>query len=121
MKVGVSALVGALAVACGAFGAHFLKAILDPAALVVWNTAAHYHLVHAVLLAALALWASVDRRRDRAWWLVLAGVAVFSGSLYALAFSGIRWLGAITPVGGLLLIAGWLQLGWAGWRANQAR
>jgi uncharacterized membrane protein YgdD (TMEM256/DUF423 family) len=121
MKVGVSALVGALAVGCGAFGAHALKAILDPAALAVWNTGAHYHLVHAVLLAALALRGPQDRGGDRAWWLVLAGVGLFSGSLYALAWSGIRWLGAVTPIGGVLLIAGWLQLGWTGWRATIRR
>lgn len=121
MKLGVSALVGALAVACGAFGAHYLKGILEPASLVVWNTGAHYHLVHAVLLAALALPGGTDRGRDRSWWLVLAGVVLFSGSLYVLACSGIRWVGAITPVGGLLLVAGWLQLGWAGWRTKGFR
>jgi uncharacterized membrane protein YgdD (TMEM256/DUF423 family) len=119
MKLGVSGLVGALAVATGAFGAHALKHILTPDALAVWNTGAHYHLIHAVLLVVLALQGGTDRGLDRAWSMLLAGIVLFSGSLYVLAWSGIRILGAITPFGGLLLIAGWLQLGWAGWLARK--
>lgn len=121
MKLGVSGLVGALAVACGAFGAHSLKAVLAPEALAVWNTGAHYHLVHAVLLAAIGLFPTPSRGLDRAWTLLLAGIVLFSGSLYFLAWSGIRIAGAVTPAGGLLLIAGWLQLGWTGWRARPNR
>jgi uncharacterized membrane protein YgdD (TMEM256/DUF423 family) len=121
MKLGISALVGALAVACGAFGAHFLKAFLAPESLAVWNTGAHYHLVHAVLLVVLAIREGNDPRIDRAWSLLLGGIALFSGSLYVLAGSGIRIAGAVTPFGGVLLIAGWLQLGWGSWRARKGR
>jgi uncharacterized membrane protein YgdD (TMEM256/DUF423 family) len=121
MKLGVSGIVGALAVATGAFGAHALKNILTPDALAVWNTGAHYHLIHAVLLVVVAFQAGTDRGLERAWYMLLAGIVSFSGSLYVLAWSGIHIVGAITPFGGLLLIAGWLQLGWSGWRARKSR
>jgi len=121
MKLGVSALVGALAVVFGAFGAHALKSVLTPDAIAVWNTGAHYHLLHAVLLVSIAFQKESYRGRDRAWSLLLAGIVLFSGSLYVLAWSGIRIVGAVTPVGGVLLIAGWLQLGVSGWRARKNR
>lgn len=107
----LAALVGACAVLAGAFGAHALKARLAPDLLAIWNTAAQYHLVHAVVLLALALRA--DSRCRVPFALVLAGVSIFSGSLYALALSGLRSLGAVTPVGGLLLVAGWAWLAWS--------
>ncbi len=99
-----------LAVVLGAFGAHSLKGLLqsnDTAD--IWNKAVLYHLAHAVALVALALQTTVNRG---AFYLLLAGIVVFSGTLYLLAVTNIRWLGAITPIGGLLLIAGWLLLGW---------
>jgi uncharacterized membrane protein YgdD (TMEM256/DUF423 family) len=112
MKILISGFVGALAVGCGAFGAHALKARLAPDLLAIWNTGAHYHLVHAVALLALALHAQATKSHGGsgvwAWGLMLSGVLVFSGSLYALALSGVRMLGAITPIGGVLLIAGWI-------------
>ncbi len=106
--VRISAIMGFLAVACGAFGAHGLKGTLDATGqLANWNTAAHYHLIHSVALLAVALHAPF---RVWAWRLWLAGTVVFSGTLYVLAVTGMKWLGAITPIGGVLLLAGWLAL-----------
>jgi len=104
-----------MAVAFGAFGAHALRTRLPPELMAVWTTGAQYHLVHAAVLLALAL-------ADRAgvpslrlpYRLLAAGSALFSGSLYALALSGVRGLGAVTPVGGVLLLAGWISLCCAG-------
>ncbi|MEI6337479.1 MAG: DUF423 domain-containing protein [Verrucomicrobiota bacterium] len=98
-----AAVFGFLGVALGAFGAHGLKAVLsanDTAA--VWQTAVLYHLIHSVA----SLWAA--GRNSTVVWFWLAGVVIFSGSLYVLAVSNIKWLGAITPIGGLLFLAGWL-------------
>ncbi|MFB9886447.1 DUF423 domain-containing protein [Balneatrix alpica] len=115
-----AALNGFLAVALGAFAAHGLKARLDAYSLQIINTAAHYQLVHAVALLALA-WLLQQHpqlsgllRWQASCWIV--GVVLFSGSLYLLGMTGIKWLGAITPLGGLLLLAGWLLLAWAGYR-----
>lgn len=113
------ALLGFAAVAAGAFGAHALEGRLDPDALSVFETAARYHAYHA--LALLALGAAAARWADPLWgiagWLFVAGVAVFSGSLYALALSGAEWLGAVTPLGGLAMLAGWIAAAAAAWRA----
>jgi len=98
-----AAVFGFLGVALGAFGAHGLKAVLsanDTAA--VWQTAVLYHLIHSVA----SLWAA--GRNPTVVWFWLAGVVIFSGSLYVLAVTNIKWLGAITPIGGLLFLAGWL-------------
>lgn len=104
----LSALAGALAVGLGAFGAHALEAFLDEhGRTATWNTAVLYHLVHSVVLALLAL---MEKWRPRTWGLVFAGIGLFSGSLYLLCLTQLTWLGAVTPVGGLLLIAGWLSL-----------
>ena len=106
----LAALAGFLAVALGAFGAHGLKAVLEQnGTLAVWQTAALYHLVHAVVLLVLATRAEVARLP---FMLFGAGIAIFSGSLYALAVTNVKWLGAITPLGGLCLLAGWLALAW---------
>ncbi len=97
-----------LAVALGAFGAHSLKGTLEAnGTLEVWKTAALYHLAHAVALVALALHGGTSRG---AFWLLVAGIAIFSGSLYLLAVTNVRWLGAITPLGGLCFLAGWIWL-----------
>jgi uncharacterized membrane protein YgdD (TMEM256/DUF423 family) len=97
-----------LAVAFGAFGAHALKETLAANGTVdAWNKAVLYHLTHAVALLALALHGVTNRS---AFFLLLAGVCIFSGSLYLLALTNVRWLGAITPIGGLLLLAGWAWL-----------
>ena len=105
----LGALYGGTAVALGAFGAHALESMLeDPSRLDVWETAARYQLVHAVVLLVLA---SLGRIGLRTLVLLGAGVAVFSGSLYLLVLTGQSWLGAITPLGGLSLICGWISLG----------
>jgi uncharacterized membrane protein YgdD (TMEM256/DUF423 family) len=101
-----------LAVGAGAFGAHGLRARLTPEMLAVFETGARYQMYHALALLAAA-WAA-DRWPGpwpaRAGWLFLAGTVLFSGSLYALALSGLRWLGAITPLGGVAFLAGWACL-----------
>ena len=114
------ALLLALAVATGAFGAHGLRRLVTPDLLEVWRTAAHYQMIHGVgLLLIAALWPRLAST-PAAWTggLMLAGVLIFSGSLYALVLTGIRVLGAITPLGGLLMILSWLALAWAAWRAG---
>ncbi len=108
----LGALSGFVAVAAGAFGAHALRARLAPDLLAVFDTAARYQLVHAL---ALLLVAVVHAHRPvplvrAAGWLFTAGTVIFAGSLYALALTGVRTLGAITPAGGLCFLAGWLCL-----------
>ncbi len=97
------------AVGAGAFGAHGLRSRLTPDLLTVFETAARYQMYHALALLAVA-WA-VTRWPGpwavRAGWLFVAGTVLFSGSLYALALSGVRWLGAVTPLGGAAFLAGW--------------
>lgn len=107
----IGALLAFLGVALGAFGAHALRERLTPAMLQIWNTAVLYHLLHAVALFALGLYARASGADPRTGaWLLTGGVLVFSGSLYALALTGIKPLGAITPIGGLLFLAGWVWL-----------
>lgn len=105
IAIQVAATLGFLGVALGAFGAHGLKNILtNNNTLVIWQTAVLYHLVHAVA----SLWAA--GRNPTVVWIWTAGVVVFSGSLYLLALTNLKWLGAITPLGGLLFLAGWLWI-----------
>lgn len=112
MWVRIGAAMGGLAVALGAFGAHGLKSrVTDAHLLEVWDTAARYHLVHAVALVALGALAAPPRATG---WLWLVGIALFSGSLYAMTLTGVRALGAITPLGGVAFIAGWVWLAWQG-------
>jgi uncharacterized membrane protein YgdD (TMEM256/DUF423 family) len=103
---------GLIAVAAGAFGAHALRARLTPDHLAAFDTAARYQMYHALALLAVA-WA-VGRWPGAlpqwAGWLFVMGTVLFSGSLYGLALTGIRWLGAITPLGGVAFLAGWLCL-----------
>jgi uncharacterized membrane protein YgdD (TMEM256/DUF423 family) len=97
-----------LAVAFGAFGAHWLKAPLEQRHMAeAWHTAVLYHLIHAIVLFVLAYFGTTNRG---AWWLLFSGIVLFSGSLYLMALSGMRWLGPITPIGGLCFLAGWLWL-----------
>lgn len=123
----LAALDGLLAVGLGAFGAHGLRARLESLAdgakrLEWWNTAAHYQLAHAAALLAVAWLAS--RGSDApgaglvsaAGWCFVVGVLLFSGSLYTMTLSGIRALGAVTPFGGLALLAGWACLALAAWK-----
>jgi uncharacterized membrane protein YgdD (TMEM256/DUF423 family) len=109
-----------VSVAAGAFGAHALKLRLGPDALAVWETAARYQMVHALALLAVAQ-AAVSWRSPAvrsAGWLFVAGTLLFSGSLYALALTGVRGLGAVTPLGGVAFLAGWACLAWAAVRGR---
>jgi uncharacterized membrane protein YgdD (TMEM256/DUF423 family) len=104
------AILAAAAVALGAFGAHALKSRLSSEMLAVWDTAVQYHFWHALGVLAIALAAAYlpGAGVRAAGWLLVAGTALFSGTLYAIALGAPRGLGALTPVGGALLIAGWL-------------
>lgn len=105
--IGVAGALGFSAVALGAFGAHGLRARLSPSLLEVYRTGALYHLIHAIAALAVALGGERLRRGGLILGLFAAGVVVFSGSLYALALTGVSTLGAVTPLGGLLLLAAW--------------
>jgi uncharacterized membrane protein YgdD (TMEM256/DUF423 family) len=114
----LGALSAFLAVAAGAFGAHGLKARLSAEMLTTFEIAVRYHFYHALALF-VAAWAYTrwpNSTTTIAGWLFVAGILIFSGSLYTLALTGLRWLGAITPFGGLAFLAGWLCLAWAAWR-----
>lgn len=109
----LAGLSGALAVIAGAFGAHGLQGRLEPRLLASFTTAAQYHLIHAVAMAVAALAALDGRAAPRARvaaMLFLVGTILFSGSLYALALSGMRFFAFVTPVGGVAFIAGWIML-----------
>ena len=119
----IGAVSALLAVAAGAFGAHALRDRLAESLLDVFETGARYHMYHALALVAVGL--ALQRVTDGAstWlvaagWLFLAGTALFSGSLYLLALTGTRWLGAITPLGGVAFIAGWAALAFGVWRSS---
>jgi uncharacterized membrane protein YgdD (TMEM256/DUF423 family) len=116
----IGALLLAAAVGLGAFGAHGLRDKLDAYSMSVYERAVFYHFVHAlgILLVAVLTRTQVISAggQTRVGWLLLIGILVFSGSLYALAISGVRMLGAITPIGGLAFIAGWLVLAYEAFR-----
>jgi len=104
----VSAILGALGVGLGAFGAHALEEPLAEAGRTgTWETAVLYHLVHAGILVVLA---TLPAWRPRTWMAFCAGIIIFSGTLYTLCLTGTTWLGAVTPIGGVLMIVGWLAL-----------
>jgi uncharacterized membrane protein YgdD (TMEM256/DUF423 family) len=106
------ALLGGLGVAIGAFGAHGLRGRLSPEMLAVFETGVRYHIYHALaILATAALLRRIDGRAVLiAGWSFMAGIVLFSGSLYALALSGVTTLGAITPIGGVAFLVGWISL-----------
>lgn len=109
---------GLIGVAAGAFGAHGLEGRLPADRLDTYETAVRYQLVHALALLAVA-WAATrwsSTPASAAGWLFVTGTALFSGSLYVLSLTGVRWLGAITPFGGLAFLAGWACLAWAAYR-----
>jgi uncharacterized membrane protein YgdD (TMEM256/DUF423 family) len=107
----IGAALAFLGVALGAFGAHALRDRLTPAMLQVWNTAVTYHLIHALAIFALGLYARASGADVKvAASLLLAGTLVFSGSLYTLSLTGIKPIGAITPIGGVLFLVGWAWL-----------
>ncbi len=112
---------GALSVVAGAFGAHALAARLDTRALGLWETASRYLMYGSLALVLVGLYSHPEgqpgaKRIDAAGWFLLLGSLVFSGTVFALALGGPRWLGAVTPIGGTLLIAGFLLFGWAALR-----
>lgn len=116
----LGALFAATSVAAGAFGAHALKSILDPPMLAVYETAARYQMYHALGLFVVA-W--LARETDTplaatAGWLFCIGILLFSGSLYIVALAGIKWLGALTPLGGVSFIAGWMCVAWTARRTQ---
>lgn len=111
-------VLGFLSVALGAFAAHGLKDRLKPEMLAVFETGARYQMVHALALFAVAWMATraPGALTSAAGWCFIGGTVVFSGSLYILALTETRWLGAITPIGGLGFLAGWALLAVAAWR-----
>jgi len=116
----IGALSGAISVGAGAFGAHALRPRLEARLFEVFETAAQYQMYHALALVAVAWVASrwPAALVNASGWLFLAGTILFSGSLYAMALTGVRALGAITPLGGVCFIAGWLSLAAAVLRAR---
>ncbi len=110
-----------LAVAMGAFGAHALKSRLDAYALGVYETAVHYQFYHSLALLAVGVIALSQPQAallKTSGWLFILGILVFSGSLYLLSLTGVRWLGAVTPLGGLAFIGGWACLAAVGWKLS---
>ena len=115
----LASLSGMLAVMFGAFGAHALKGRLDDYALGVFQTAVQYHFYHSLALLAVGMLALSQPQTAllrSSGWLFLMGIVIFSGSLYMLSLTGVRWLGAVTPLGGLAFIAGWACLAATGWK-----
>jgi uncharacterized membrane protein YgdD (TMEM256/DUF423 family) len=113
--IALGALNAAISVAAGAFGAHGLRSRLDARALEIFETGARYHMYHALAMILAGL--VVARGAGTAGWIFQAGIVVFSGSLYALALTDVKLLGAITPLGGLAFLVGWIWLGVAAWRS----
>jgi uncharacterized membrane protein YgdD (TMEM256/DUF423 family) len=118
--VTLGALSALLAVAAGAFGAHALQERLPPERMNTFEVGARYQMYHALGLLGAAWvgerWPHPAARV--AGWLFAAGTVLFSGSLYGLALSGARWLGAVAPAGGVAFLGGWLALAWAAWRGR---
>ena len=115
----LGSLSGMLAVMLGAFGAHALRARLDDYAMGVFETAVQYHFYHSLALLAVGIVALSQPQTvllKSSGWLFLIGILVFSGSLYLLGVTGIRWLGAVTPLGGLAFIGGWACLAASAWK-----
>lgn len=118
----IGSITAGIGVALGAFGAHGLKKLVSPEMLETWDKAVRYQIYHglALLLVAWAFtqWPAQVRIFGIGGWLFFGGILLFSGSLYLLVLSGIRWLGAITPLGGVAFVAGWVCLTLAAWRGG---
>lgn len=115
----LASLSGMLAVVLGAFGAHALKNRLDEYAVGIFKTAVEYHFYHSFALLAvgvIALGQPQTTLLKTSGWLFFLGILVFCGSLYLLSLTGVRWLGAVTPIGGLAFIGGWACLAAIGWK-----
>ena len=116
--VGIAAINMAIAVALGAFGAHGLKNIASPQQLEWWHTATLYLLVHALGLLLVGLLIRLKYITQTTAWLLQIGIIIFAGSLYAMTLGAPLWFGAITPIGGVLMIAGWLCLALSAFKIN---
>lgn len=114
--VSLGALFGMLGVMAGAFGAHGLKDVLAPNDLEIFETAVRYQMYHALALVGLGLLPRPCRTTLIAGWCFVLGTVIFSGTLYLLVLSGARWWGAVTPIGGVLLILGWGIFAFAAWQ-----
>jgi uncharacterized membrane protein YgdD (TMEM256/DUF423 family) len=114
----IGCIVAGIGVAAGAFGAHMLKTILEPPMLAAYDTATRYQMYHAfgMVLVGMAIRVYDDRRLAIAGWLFAMGMLLFCGSLYGIALAGLKWLGPLTPLGGLTFILGWGIFGWRVWR-----
>ena len=120
-RIRLSAFLGFLAIVLGAMGAHgkLHDMLITTGELAHWETAGRYHLPHAILATVLAIWGvgAGGKRAAWAWGFLIAGVLLFSGSLYVMASTQIKWLGAVTPFGGLSLMVGWLLIGATAWKS----
>jgi uncharacterized membrane protein YgdD (TMEM256/DUF423 family) len=107
-----------LSVALGAFGAHGLKSKISADMLTIYQTGVHYHMIHALGIIAVALTSKLTTAAPVSWagWSMLIGIVLFSGSLYALSITGIKLLGAITPLGGVAFLLGWLLLAYTAYK-----
>lgn len=117
-RVGWCGIVLFIAVGAGAFGSHGLRGLVSPELIEVWKTAVLYQLIHglALLLIAILLELRSAQLLAKAWLTMLLGVGLFSGSLYLIVLTGNRWLGPVTPIGGLILLLSWLMVAWGGFR-----
>ena len=117
----IASLLGSLSVALGAFGAHALRDRIEASMLANYQTGVSYMFYHTlalfIVVLALTRWPGSSQPLW-AGWLFVIGIVFFSGSLFLMAFTGMRWLGAITPIGGVAFIAGWLLLAWTAWQAK---
>lgn len=117
----IGSLLGSLSVALGAFGAHALRDRIEASLLANYQTGVSYMFYHTlalfIVVLALTRWPGSSQA---VWsgWLFVIGIVFFSGSLFLMAFTGMRWLGAITPIGGVAFIAGWLLLAWTAWQSK---
>ena len=118
--IGVAAINMAIAVALGAFGAHGLKSLVSAQQLEWWHTATLYLFVHALGLLLVGLLIQLKSLSHTTAWLLQIGVIIFAGSLYAMTLGAPRWFGAVTPIGGILMIAGWLWLAVSAFRLGHA-
>ncbi len=111
----LSGALGFLGVALGAFGAHGLKSVITPELLTIFETGSRYHLIHSVVLVVLALSAKLEESQSLriGFWAIFVGILIFSGSLYILSITGIRILGAITPLGGVSFLIGWAAIAYS--------
>lgn len=117
----IASLLGSLSVALGAFGAHALRDRIEASMLANYQTGVSYMFYHTlalfIVVLALTRWPG-SSQPVWAGWLFVIGIVFFSGSLFLMAFTGMRWLGAITPIGGVAFIGGWLLLAWTAWQAK---